>query len=74
MHPTRNLSQAEWDRFIGARRPYEHMCAQHPSGLGAPMHPPPVTEPRPPTPTLWARCTRENAPVADNVVYAPAVP
>ncbi len=31
----RNLSQQEWDRYIGAATPYVRQCAQYPSGPGA---------------------------------------
>jgi len=32
----RNLSQAEWDRYVGAGKGYIRHCAQYPSGPGAP--------------------------------------
>jgi WD domain, G-beta repeat len=31
----RNLSQQEWDRYIGTTTPYVRQCAQYPPGLGA---------------------------------------
>ncbi|MGH3999682.1 MAG: WD40 repeat domain-containing protein, partial [Pseudonocardiaceae bacterium] len=31
----RNLSQQEWDRYVGAATPYVRQCAQYPSGPGA---------------------------------------
>ena len=31
----RNLSQKEWDHYVGAGMPYVRQCAQYPSGLGA---------------------------------------
>ena len=31
----RNLSQQEWDRYVGAGTPYVRQCAQYPSGSGA---------------------------------------
>jgi len=31
----RNLSQQEWDRYVGAGTPYVRQCAQYPSGPGA---------------------------------------
>ncbi len=32
----RNLSQEEWQRFIGSERPYERTCSMFPPGEGAP--------------------------------------
>jgi hypothetical protein len=31
----RNLSQQEWERYIGSATPYVRQCAQYPSGPGA---------------------------------------
>ncbi|MDQ3762790.1 MAG: WD40 domain-containing protein [Actinomycetota bacterium] len=31
----RNLSQQEWDRYVGAATPYVRQCAQYPSGPSA---------------------------------------
>jgi hypothetical protein len=31
----RNLTQDEWDRFLGADQPYTRTCADLPSDLGA---------------------------------------
>ena len=31
----RNLSQQEWERYIGAATPYVRQCARYPSGPGA---------------------------------------
>ncbi|MCA1708832.1 MAG: hypothetical protein LC808_38365, partial [Actinobacteria bacterium] len=31
----RNLSQQEWEHYIGAATPYVRQCAQYPSGPGA---------------------------------------
>ncbi|MGH8908275.1 MAG: hypothetical protein ACRD0K_17645 [Egibacteraceae bacterium] len=39
----RNLTQDEWDRFVGPDRPYVRACADFPSGAGAPVDAPPAT-------------------------------
>jgi len=36
----RNLSQDEWERFIGSERPYERTCPMFPPGEGAPADAP----------------------------------
>ena len=36
----RNLSKAEWERFVGAGVAYRRTCAEHPSGPGAPKDAP----------------------------------
>ncbi|MGH8908290.1 MAG: hypothetical protein ACRD0K_17725 [Egibacteraceae bacterium] len=38
----RNLTQDEWDRFVGADRPYVRACPDLPSGTGAPADAPPA--------------------------------
>ncbi|MGB6163005.1 MAG: hypothetical protein WCF33_07015 [Pseudonocardiaceae bacterium] len=42
---SRNLSQQEWDRYIGATTPYVRQCPQYPSGPGANPHAPAATYP-----------------------------
>lgn len=42
----RNLSQQEWDRYVGATTPYVRQCAQYPSGPGANPNAPVATYPR----------------------------
>ncbi len=44
----RNLSQQEWDRYIGAATPYVRQCAQYPSGPGADPHAPAAVYPASP--------------------------
>ena len=39
----RNLSQDEWDQFVGSERPYVRACPDLPSGLGAPVDAPAAT-------------------------------
>jgi WD40 repeat protein len=36
----RNLTQAEWNQFIGADIPYERTCPDLPAGVGAPPESP----------------------------------
>jgi len=40
---SRNLTQDEWDQFVGAGRPYVRTCPDLPSGSGAPADAPPAT-------------------------------
>ncbi len=44
----RNLSQQEWDRYIGAATPYVRQCAQYPSGPGADPEAPAAVYPNSP--------------------------
>jgi WD40 repeat protein len=37
---SRNLTQEEWERFVGSSRPYERTCQDHPAGVGAPADAP----------------------------------
>ena len=41
----RNLSQQEWDRYVGAGTPYVRQCAQYPPGPGANPDAPVATYP-----------------------------
>ena len=41
----RNLTQDEWDRFVGADRPYVRGCGDFPPGAGAPVDAPVATYP-----------------------------
>ncbi len=50
----RNLSQQEWDRYIGADTPYVRQCAQYPSGPGADPDAPAATYPASPWPPSLA--------------------
>ncbi|MGH8906068.1 MAG: WD40 repeat domain-containing protein [Egibacteraceae bacterium] len=40
---SRNLSQDEWDRYVGPGRPYVRACPGLPSGVGAPADAPAAT-------------------------------
>ncbi|MGH8904348.1 MAG: hypothetical protein ACRDYA_22360 [Egibacteraceae bacterium] len=39
----RNLTQDEWDEFVGTDRPYVRTCPDRPSGTGAPKNAPAAT-------------------------------
>jgi WD40 repeat protein len=41
----RNLTQAEWDQYVGQEQPYVRTCPNLPPGLGAPADAPPATYP-----------------------------
>ncbi len=55
-----NLSQAEWDEYVGPNRPYVRQCGHFPVGAGAPADAPSLS-----TPPLSENATAEGARIVE---------